>query len=208
MTAECIDFAGMRGDVHKARLGRSPLLPTPKCDDLPPSPPAGKFVAWLVAIVDPGAERRARAWLWHRARAWTWLPSAPVYRPRGARRTKVAMPEPMTNGYLLVPSLYIDHAAVLIAPGIHSYLRRGEQLIVVPDAAFDVLRREEENLNKLAGINPVTKKAYKPGDLVNIGNRIVSDVIAKIERVDESGRACLSAGSVRITTSIDKLNPI
>lgn len=206
MTA-CGEFAIVQhGEGHQARIGRGLLRPTPACRDMPPSPSAGEYPAYLVAIVNPGEEQRAQAWLWHRAKVRTWLPTAPVYRTRGAGRSKIKVREPITRGYLLVPALYLDHAAVLAAPGIHSYLRlRDLRLAVVPDAAFDGMRKDEQDKNKSDGINPETGQCYRPGDLVDAGNRMIGEVIASVEEVDESGRASLSAGSFRITTSVAKL---
>lgn len=197
-------------DDRRAVVGRAPMRSTPRVDDLPGAPEAGEFWGWGLAYVEPQGERRAQAWLWMRGRVRTWVPSMP--RPRaqaagGGSRTLRAESVPLLRGYLLVPAMYLEHALVLAAPGIHRFMMHGDWPVLVRDSEFDALRAAEKKFNDQSSINPDTGHRYTVGEAV----RFVSDLIAVVlgpATVVEAGRRLVVETSSRRRITIEHSSQI
>lgn len=184
-------------DVTRAVIGRAPMHSTPHCDHLPPAPEAGEYPGWVAALVEPQAEARAQAWLWHRARIRSWLPTMPSVRTRGGvRHAVVPIRIPMVRGYLFIPSCWWEHAIVLRAPGIHSFMLQAGWPVLIRDAAFAKLRDAEQKVNDPNYVDPTTGRRFAPGEQIRFVHGAWLGVLATVKAVDGQGHIVVEAGTI------------
>ena len=202
--------SGNMDDAHKARVGRGPLKPSPRCDDLPPPPEAGVFSAWIVAIVEPQGEIRAQKWLWHRNRVQAWVPTIPQLRTNGGIRRKKRIDQvPLIRGYALIPAMYFESAAIMRAPGVHRFMDVDGVLVVIPDGRMEKLRDYVKMLNDPNYGKDDGRYKFVVGEAVRYANALLQDIVAEVVSVDRANRIVLRTESgARIVTSPGKIEPL
>ncbi|WP_146604412.1 transcription termination/antitermination protein NusG [Rhodoplanes roseus] len=196
---------------HRAVVGRAPMRSSPPCDEGQWSTDGGAFRAWVVALVEPQSEERARAWLWHQGRVPTWLPMMRQWRTHrgGGARQRITVDVPILRGYLFVPATYFEHALVLRSPGIHSFMMLGRRLVMISDPEMDRLRSAVAEINEHRAMGGRAGRPYKIGEAVRFIVDVWAGVVATVEGVDAHGRVVVDAGGLmgRIVVADDQIEP-
>lgn len=211
MTMAAIEApGGTVEEIQKARVGRGPLKPSPRCDDMPPPPEAGSYSAWIVALVEPQGEVRAQKWLWHRNKVQAWVPTVPRMRTNGGlRRTKRIDLVPLIRGYVLVPAMYFESAVIMRAPGVHKFMDFDGMLVVIPDGHLGKLRDYVKMLNDPNYGKDDGRYKFVVGDAVRYANALLQEIIAEVVSIDRANRIVLMTESgARIVTSPNKIEPL
>ncbi|MBK5958095.1 hypothetical protein CCR97_08175 [Rhodoplanes elegans] len=161
-----------------------------------PAVAAGAYPYWLIALIEPQHEKRARDWLWESAEIPSYLPVERVTQVRRGR--KVDVENLMIRGYLFVPALYANHAQIQRdeVRGIRGQWRYASgALKLVPDAALNPIRTIEANLNDPAWLAGKPRK-YRAGQAVRLIDGAWRGLIATVDSLRDGQRIVVDIGGV------------
>lgn len=145
---------------------------------------------WFILLTEPQMERKAAAHLIGR-RFKVYLPEELVWTTRGVRRRKVEIRRPMFRGYLFIRLGFIADgdrwSVVTSVPGVHKFMRTGDDYAIVPDSIMQKVAGVEEELLKPKPVRGPSA-IFSPGETVRISDGPFSGFQAQIESLDDSKR--------------------